>query len=60
MPRKPNIIPSVPLTVHLPLDLRTKLDLVLVSKLEGRIPVGAYQRFFVKLLNDYFAALEPK
>lgn len=52
--RQPNIIRSIKLTTALPEDLKTKLDLFLYSELEGRIPKGAHQRFFVERIQDFF------
>jgi len=52
--RKPNVIPSVQTNVSLPETWRTKVDLLLYSELEGRVPKGAYQRFFLERLHEYF------
>ena len=60
MPRPRNIVRPSALNVHLPEDIRTKLDLHLFSPLEGRVPMGAYQRFFTQLLTDYFKRKEPQ
>ncbi len=54
MSRPPNIIPSVALKLKLPEDLRGKLDLYLYSPSEGAVPRGAYQRFFVERLTEFF------
>ena len=55
MPRRPNLIPSVMLNTALPLDVHTQLSSFLYSDLEGRVPHGAYQRFLVDLIREYFA-----
>ena len=52
--RKPLTVPTVALNVALPEDWRTRLDLLLFSEFEGRVPKGAYQRFFLERLVDYF------
>lgn len=52
--RKPLVEPSIPTHLHLPASWRTRLDLVLFSPVEGRIPKGAYQRFFLDRLVEYF------
>ena len=52
--RRPNIEPSVATNLHLPESIRTRLDLVLFSELEGRVPKGAYQRFFLERLQEFF------
>lgn len=52
MSRPPNIIPSTRLTLKLPEDLREKLDRHLFEPSLGRVPLGAYQRFFIPILRD--------
>ena len=52
--RRPNIGPSVATNLHLPETVRTRLDLILFSELEGRVPKGAYQRFFLERLQEFF------
>jgi hypothetical protein len=54
VPYPTHIIRPTKLTLHLPEDIRTKVDLILWSKMEQRVPKGAYQAFFVKLIEDYF------
>jgi len=53
--RRPNPIPSIMLNVALPADIHTQLTLHLFSELEGRVPLGAYQRFLVERIREYFA-----
>ena len=52
--RKPNINPSVSLNLALPLEIRTRLDLLLYSDVEQRVPKGAYMQFFIERIGDYF------
>lgn len=52
--RKPAVEPSVATNLHLPESARTRLDLLLHSPLEGRVPKGAYQRFFLERLHEFF------
>lgn len=52
--RKPNVVRSSELHVSLPEDLRTRLDLLLFSELENRVPKGAYMHFFVARLIEFF------
>lgn len=54
MARRPNLIRSVKLTVMIPEDLHAKLALYLYSESELRVPVGAYQRFFVERITEFF------
>jgi hypothetical protein len=53
--RTPRIIPSVKLNTALPLDALTKLNAHLYSELEGKVPFGSHQRFFVERINAFFA-----
>lgn len=45
--------PKIPLRLWLESDLRVRLDLMLFSDLEGRVPHGDYTRFFGRLLREY-------
>ena len=57
MPRPKQTIPSSFRNIALPKPLADKLDLVLYSELEQRIPTGAYKAFFSSLLEQYFEQL---
>jgi len=52
--RRPNPIPSVASLLTLPEDVQARVTMHLFSKLEGRVPQGAYQRFYVELLTAFF------
>ena len=52
MPRPRNVIPTAALCLMLPEDLRGWLDLHLFSDVEGRVPQGAYQSFFVRKIRE--------
>jgi len=54
MPRQPDIFRPIKLTTTLPEDIRAKLDIHLYSDLEGRVPKGAYQQFFIDRIRDFF------
>lgn len=58
MSRPPNIIPGVKVHVHIPEDLKLKVDLLLYSASEHRVPHGAYSRFFTDLVRQYLTQLE--
>lgn len=58
MPRRPNIERPVSLNLKLPASVRARLDIILWSSVEQRVPVGAYQAFFMSLINDYFEKLK--
>lgn len=55
MPRKPDIDRPTDLHLMLPESIRAKLDLLLFSEVEGRVPHGEYQRFIVGLIREFFA-----
>lgn len=52
--RRPNVEPSIATNLHLPETVRTRLDLILYSEVEQRVPKGAYQRFFLERLQEFF------
>jgi len=52
--RKPNVEPTSSINLHLPETLRVRLDLLLYSELEGRVPKGSYLRFFSARLVEFF------
>lgn len=52
--RRPHIERPSRLEVSLPEDLRTRLDLILFSTLEGRVPHGSYSTFFQARLREFF------
>lgn len=54
--RPPLTEPTVATNLHLPESVRARLDIELFSELEGRVPKGAYQRFFLERLTEYFAS----
>ena len=49
------IIRPTRLETSLPEDIRAKLDLHLYSEVEGRVPFGAYQRFLIERIQEFFA-----
>lgn len=58
MPRRPNIERPAQLCLRLPETVKARLDLFLMSEAEGRIPKGAYQRFFLDRINEFFSKIE--
>lgn len=52
--RPRSIDPPVGLLLKLPETVRARIDLILFSELEGRVPQGAYQKFFLERIADYF------
>ena len=54
MSRPKKTVRTVFKNIGLPEDLVVKMELELYSEVEGRIPLGAQQDFFTRLLRDYF------
>lgn len=54
MPRKPAIEPNFELHTTLPARLAARVELLLFSEAEGRVPRGAWQKFLVERLTEYF------
>lgn len=54
MGRRKELDPRVPLFLMLPASVRTRLDLHLFSELEGRVPQGSYQQFFLERIREFF------
>jgi len=63
MPRRPSVIRPTSLHISLPEDVRVKLDLLLYSPIEQRIPRSAYQEFFAERIREFLGwrrlTLEP-
>lgn len=55
MPRPPNLIPTSKLRVAIQQPLRDRLDAMLWSDLECRVPVGAYQKWIEGRLIEYLS-----
>lgn len=55
MPRHANIEAPTRLTLVLPASIRQKLDKHLHDQSLGKIPLGAYQQFFLARINEFFA-----
>ncbi len=60
MGRPSKTLRSVQKNIAIPEDLCTRLELELFSTVEGRIPHGAQQAFFEKLLREYFDSKQEK
>lgn len=52
MPRPKLLVPNASLNVHIDPGLKARVDELLYSELEERVPHGAYQRFFNLLLSQ--------
>ena len=56
----PKIIPSERINLHIPADIKARLDIHLFSDVEARIPKGAYSKFFEARLREFFAKVDVK
>jgi hypothetical protein len=54
MAKPRNIVRPVALRTTFPEDIRARLDLYLWSEVEGRVPQGAYQRFLISRIREFF------
>lgn len=59
MSRPQNILRPIHLHTTLPEDLWLKLSAYLYSHAEGRVPVGAYQRFICARIREFFSQGTP-
>lgn len=57
MARPKKTVRTVFKNIALPEDLANKVDLYLWSELEGKIPFGAQQEFFTRLVTEFFQGL---
>jgi len=53
MSRPKAAVPKSLLKAYIPLELRGKLDLLLVSDLEGRVPLGRYSELVEQALRQH-------
>ena len=60
MGRPFKIVPPVRIQLNLPQDLKTRLDLLLYSPSQQRVPYGAYTEFFTARLEEFFQSLRTK
>lgn len=54
MSRPAALVPNAHLHIRLAPDLKAKLDLLLFSELEARIPKGAHKDFIESRLREFF------
>jgi len=60
MPPPKAIEPTRKLTLQMPPDLMAKLELYLYSPTLGRVPKGAWAKFFAKRVEEFFESIAPK
>jgi len=51
-------MPSFKVNISLPADILARVTADLWSDAEKRVPKGAYQKFFVRLIKDHFARVD--
>lgn len=54
MARPSNILESKDLHVMIPEDIYARMKLHLWSDVQSRVPLGAYQRFIVERIREFF------
>jgi len=54
MGRRKELDARVSLYLMLPESVRARLDLFLYSEVEGRVPLGSYQQFFLERIREFF------
>lgn len=54
MSGKPNVLRPITLHTSLPEDLHGRLSAYLFSPSENRVPKGAYQRFIIDRIIEFF------
>lgn len=52
MPKPANLDRPTKLGVAIPESLRTRMDLLLFSEVEGRVPHGAYSEYICRLIRE--------
>ena len=58
MPKPKKIMRPVRKNLSFPEDLAARVDLMLYSELEQKIPHGAWQGFLMGLMREYFAKVD--
>lgn len=58
MPPRKLITPTRPLTTSIPGPVLERLENYLRSDRTGEVPKGAYQRFFVERIEEFFRKIE--
>lgn len=58
MARPRKAVPSISKEISLPINLVTRVDLLLFSPIEGKVPFGAWQKYLVTLIEADLARRE--
>jgi hypothetical protein len=54
MPRHRNVNPTICCAWRIPVELKAKLDLLLFSEAEGRVPLGDHSKFVAARIQEHF------
>lgn len=57
MPKPKLTIPSRKLTVHIPEDVAARVELILISPTQGKVPYGKWAEFVTERLREFLNAL---
>ena len=57
MPKPRRVDRPIEKSINLPVSLCTKIDLLLYSELEGRVPHGAWSKLVAQLLESHITKL---
>jgi hypothetical protein len=58
MPRPKKAIPSIRKNICLPEPLVNRVDLILHSELEGKVPFAAWQEFIIEAVEEKLKRME--
>lgn len=54
MPQPKKLIPHMNKTIRLPVSTVDKVEAFLIDSIEGKVPHGKWQDFFVRLIEEFF------
>lgn len=60
MPRPKSLIPKTRVEIQLHSDLVARMDLLLFSDVQGRVPYGAREEFIANLIREHFSRIDKK
>lgn len=54
MPQPKKLVPHMNKTIRLPVSTVNKVEAFLIDSIEGKVPHGRWQSFFVRLIEEFF------
>lgn len=54
MPQPKKLVPHMNKTIRLPVSTVDKVEAFLIDSIEGKVPHGKWQDFFVRLIEEFF------